>query len=298
MAYIITALTILMILCITLPVELFQKYKPLSNTLRINSIIEEREQQYENKILLKFIYFSKTIKRLIPLQLGVKNIEKTKKKIVYAGLISKITLDDFIALKYGSAFICTLYFSIFWVANPTNLILFLTILGGVMGYFLPDNWISIKAKNRQWKIEKDLPTLLSSLAIVTDAGLNLLQSIDEITKQNKGELAKELKKTLDDIQIGISQKDAFERLAERCNVEEINLFVSALIQGLEKGNSGITVLIREQAKESWEKRKQKAKELAEKASLKLFMPLLLLVFPAFIIFLMGPMVFSLIELFR
>ncbi len=285
-------------LLLSLPAELFQRNRPMRNILKLSQEAISHRKEYENKLLISFLRFSKYIKRLSPYQVSVENTEKLRKNLVYAGLTGKITLEDLVAIKYGSAFSCLFFFLIFWIINPTKLIFFLSFLTGLLGYFLPDNWLAIKAKTRQWQIQKDLPGLLSSLAIVTDAGLNLFQGIEEVTMTYDSELSAELKKTLDDIRIGISQTEAFTRLADRNDVEELSLFVSALTQGLEKGSGGITALIRDQAKESWSKRTQRAKELAEKASIKLFMPLLLLVFPAFMIFLLGPMVFSIIELLR
>ncbi|MHC1723782.1 MAG: type II secretion system F family protein [Aminipila sp.] len=298
MIYLICGLSFFTILLIALPSELFYRKNSFKEMIQQNDLFVNLSVKNDNKLLNLLLSYSRRIQRLIPVKPNLQKVAKIEKTIQYAGLQNKISVQDFFAMKSGIAVLCWLYFLIMLIAHPSQLMFMLMMAAAFMGYMIPNNWISMRAKNRMWNIEKDVPSILSSLAVVTDAGLNLLQAIEEVTKKNSGEFSKELKKTLEDLKIGISQKDAFERLAERCNVEEINLFVSALVQSFEKGSSGITELIRFQAKESWEKRKHKAKELAEKASMKLFLPLLLLVLPSFIIFLMGPMVFSLAQMFK
>lgn len=211
---------------------------------------------------------------------------------------NQLTPLDFVGLKYLATVVTFLFFLIILISEFSTINIVLALAAMILGYMAPDNWLAMKGKNRQWAIQKDMPSLLSSMAVITDAGYNLIQSIEVVVEQNDGELAEELLRVLEDIKIGIPVKDAFINLSQRSNVDELSYFVSAIVQGLEKGAAGITKVIKEQAQESWEKRKHKAKELAEKASMKLFLPLLFLVFPAYMIFLLGPMVFSVIQLFK
>lgn len=256
---------------------------------------EQKEVHFENKTVFKFIHMSRRMSKYIPSSIIEKESDKISDKIQYAGIQNRISIKDFLGAKLLITTITFTFFILITLISPSILNFLITIVASIMAYFVPNNWISMKAKNRQWIIEKEIPTMLSTLAIITDAGLNLIPAMEETVRQHAGELSKEFEKTLEEIHIGVSQQEAFLRLSKRCNIDEITYFVSALTQGLEKGNSGITKIIRKQAKESWDKRKYKAKELAEKASMKLFMPLLLLVFPAFIIFLIVPMVFSLFQ---
>lgn len=297
MKILICLFTFIFVLCITLPKEIFSRQKRLQHLLHENRRWIEGVIHYENQIFHSLILFARYTRKILYFKVSNAAKEKIEKNLVYSGLQSKITIEDFIGLQYVSAGVCIVYFGFLYIIHPSFSKFIYALLAVLLGYFFPLEWIKIKAKNRQWAIQKETPSILTSMAIITDAGLNLLQAVEEITKRHHGELAGEFKKTLEDIKIGISQKEAFERLCERCTVEEIHAFVSTIIQAIEKGNSGITVLIRKQAEESWESRKQKAKELAGKASLRLFFPLLLLVFPAFIIFLVGPIIFSIVEMF-
>jgi len=243
------------------------------------------------------IKWAKKLERVIPITIKSKNEEKIMNKIIHAGMQKRLTVEDIQSVKALFLLVVIIYFTLIFIITFEAINLFLGIIAIGIAFYSPEYLITIRAKNRQLKISHELPNILTSLAIITDAGLNLIPAIEVIVKQSRGEFLKELYKVLEDIQIGISQKEAFLRLSYRCNIEEVNYFVSALLQGFEKGNSGLTRIIRQQADECWQKRKYKAKELAEKASMKLFLPLLLMVFPAFGIFLVGPMIFSLVKLF-
>jgi len=142
-----------------------------------------------------------------------------------------------------------------------------------------------------------VPYVLFLFTILTKAGLKITQALEENGRSSKNTLSLEISKVNDDIRMGISPQIALEGFAQRVDIDEINYFVSSLMQGLDKGSSGISKVIKMHAKESWETRKSLAKELAEKASMKLFLPLLLLVLPAMVIFLLGPMIFSMIDMF-
>lgn len=296
MTILLCVMVMVLVMVITLPTEKIMR-KNIYNIVRKNEDKKIEIIHYENKMIDYFIKTSRKVSKLIPRQLMNKSSKKIEQKLIYAGFEEKVTPEDFAGAKVILSDITCIYFMLMYLANPSSTNLIITIVASTMGYFVPDYWMSMKAKNRQWMIRKEVPTVLSALAIITDAGLNLVPAIEEVVIQNQGEFSKELKKTLKDIHLGVPQKEAFIKLTQRCYVEEVNYFVSALVQGIEKGSSGITGIIREQATESWEKRKHKAKELAEQASMKLFLPLLLLVFPAFIIFLIGPMIFSLMQMF-
>ena len=256
------------------------------------------KERIDNKTAAALVKHARKLSGIIKIKLSDQQKDKLYKQIHYAGLGNILTEEDFIAVKTYITIWTAGFFALMLLINysTTNLLLMLLAIG--MAFYVPNNWIYMRGRNRQWTIQKELPHILSSMAIITDAGMGLMQSLEIVTSQNDGVFSEELKKVLEDIKIGIDQKEAFIRLSQRTNVEEISFFVSAITQGLEKGNSGITKIIREQAKESWEKRKHKAKELAEKASMKLFLPLLLLVFPSFMIFLIGPMLFSVFKMFE
>lgn len=297
----IVIVTILIIFLIFMP-DHFGKKKNPYEIIR-NSEMKNEMKAFEEKapvIWKKTIKIARKIDKVIPIKISASREEKKQDKINYAGLQKVLSVEDVLAVKKLFLIIAVVYFFFMFVLTGNNSILFLGIFGALLGYYAPESIIDFKAKKRQENMSRELPSVLTSLAIITDAGLNLVPALEILVRQSKGksEFLNEMKRALDEINIGISQKEALLKLSFRCNVSEIRYFISALLQGIEKGNSGLTKVIRTQAEESWQKRKYKAKELAEKASMKLFLPLLCMVFPAFAIFLVGPMVYSLFQLFE
>ena len=194
-----------------------------------------------------------------------------------------------------SALFFLLYFLFLGFAGDQPLFIYLSVLIAFIGFLIPDQWLKSKVNKRKLQIRKELPYVLNAIAIMSQAGLNLMPAMKEVASKQDGELSKELKRVTRDVSVGESQVRALERMGERCQVDEVNRFISALSQNIERGASGITKVLRDQAKEVWEARKKNAQQLGEQASMKLFLPLLLFALPATAIFILGPAMISIIE---
>jgi tight adherence protein C len=236
--------------------------------------------------------FAQKLYKASGIKISSKKYKEYKTKLNMAAVSDKLTVEAFMGIKI---FLPVIMFGLFLLIYFTDLTLqslSLLISVPILSWYIPELMVNNKIRNRKWQMQKELPSVLNTLAIVTDSGLNLQEAIKKVCDIKKGELVKELKKMTDEVNVGVLQRDALFRLSERCQIDEISLFVFALAQALEKGASGITQVLREQASEAWDKRKNKAKELGAKASVKLFFPMLLLVFPSIMIFILGPAVVS------
>ncbi|OEF99140.1 hypothetical protein BHF71_10070 [Vulcanibacillus modesticaldus] len=220
-----------------------------------------------------------------------------REKLRVANLEQIFTVEQFIGLKYLASSFIFIYFLFLNLIEHSFFFILLGVIMALIGFFLPDQWLNIKIRKKRYEIQKEIPSILISLAVTADSGLSLLQAIEEVSNRKSGALPEEFRKTLQEISVGIPQKEAFENMADRVLVDELTLFVSVLIQSLEKGAGGVTQVLREQANEAWNRRKSKAKELGEKASIKLFLPLIGLALPALMIFLITPAIFSLLKFF-
>lgn len=220
-----------------------------------------------------------------------------RNKIKLANADHYFNVTYFVGLKYLLSSLLFLYFVVLNIASFSLELSLLGIIVTFLGFVLPDQWLAIRIKKRRWEIQRQIPSVLISLSVTTDAGLSLMQAIEEVCNRKSGELCLELRRTLDEIAVGIPQKEAFENLIDRVLVEELTLMVSAIIQTLEKGAAGMTKVLREQANAAWSKRKSRAKELGEKASIKLFLPLMGFILPSLLIFIISPSIFTLIRFF-
>ena len=89
----------------------------------------------------------------------------------------------------------------------------------------------------------------------------------------------EFGRTLQDIRLGASRSEALRAMLERSDVAELRMFTRALIQA-EKTGVPMAKVLRTQAEDAREKRKQRAEEKAMKLPVKLIFPLMACILPS------------------
>lgn len=296
MNFLIAALLFIFLALLILPINVLIPDKPLHNLLILlhaDSMGKKNNWTYIDS----FLIFSEKLFKLSQLKLKSERYNKYKKRLVLADLIDKVSIECFMGLKLFFASATALFLLLMLLLDPSFLNFVMLIAAPCIAYFCPDNIVYGRGKKRQVQMQIELPNVLNTLAIITDSGLNFTEALKKICEIKSGTLIMEIKKAQNEIEVGVLQKNSLYRMAERCQLDEISIFVFALVQSLEKGASGISDFLKDQASELWEKRKNKAREFGEKASMKLFLPMLLLVFPCFLIFLIGPAFITLIKHF-
>lgn len=167
-------------------------------------------------------------------------------------------------------------------------------LGGAVGFFVPDLWIARKGEARQMEIRRALPETIDLMAIAVQAGMGLEASIELVSRKLPGGLGEELHRMLQEIQLGASRRQALQRLRERTEVTELSTFALALIQADAVG-SPIADVLHSQAAQMRMIRAQNARETAAKLPVKLLIPMLLFIFPALMVVVIGPAAISIFD---
>jgi len=160
-------------------------------------------------------------------------------------------------------------------------------LGAVVGFFLPDVVLYNTGEKRQQKIPRALPDALDMLTICVEAGLGFDAALAQVARHTTGPVAAEFARVLQEMQIGKSRTEAMRSMSERTTVPELKAFTAAMIQAAELGIP-IASVLREQAKEMRVRRRQRAEARAQKVPVKITFPLILCIFPALLIVVMGP----------
>ncbi|POH60807.1 type II secretion system F family protein [Arthrobacter glacialis] len=172
----------------------------------------------------------------------------------------------------------------------------LALLLTTLCYFIPDLLILSKGQERQKAIQLELPDTLDQMLIAVEAGLGFESAMARAAANGKGPMAEELKRTLQDMQMGRPRRDAYQAMASRTTVPELKSFVRAVIQAEVYGIS-IAKVLRIQASQLRLKRRQRAEEKAMKLPVLVLFPLLLFIFPTLFIIIMGPAVINIIGIF-
>lgn len=165
-----------------------------------------------------------------------------------------------------------------------------------VAYFTPELLLYSRGQERQKVIQLELPDTLDQMTIAVEAGLGFESAMARAGKNGKGPLAAELVRTLQDIQVGQSRRDAYLAMADRTTVTDLRRFIRAVVQADVYGTALADVL-KTQAHQMRLKRRQRAEEKAMKIPVKVIFPLILCILPTLFIVLLGPAVMDIMEAF-
>jgi len=169
-------------------------------------------------------------------------------------------------------------------------------LGGI-GWIVP-SWYVLRRRNaRRMDIHRALADALDLLVACVEAGMGLNQALvrvsDEIRNISEA-LAEELSMVNLEIRAGTPRADALRNFAGRTGIDDVEALVSTLIQ-TERFGTSVGRALRVQADTLRQKRRQRAEEAAAKTTIKLVFPLVLFVFPALFVVILGPAVIQVIQ---
>ncbi len=225
-------------------------------------------------------------------------VEKVKQKLVYAGMPDQSAVDRFLGVRVVTVALAVLSFLLLFVFNLLGLsgnlrlaVPGLLVLVLVLG---PDSWLNRKVADRQHEIQITLPDVMDLLVISVEAGLGFEQAIDRVVNSVPGPLSDEFSRMLGETRAGASRADAMRAMDDRCNVPELRSFVMAIIQADQFGVS-IGRVLRGQADEMRIKRRQLAQERAQKAPVKMLIPMVFCIFPALFVVVIGPAIMNIRE---
>jgi tight adherence protein C len=171
------------------------------------------------------------------------------------------------------------------------------VAGMLLGRYWPTMKLKKKAQQRQESIQRTLPDVLDLLVICVEAGLGLDAAILRVSKEVEPmavEMAYELQRTHSELSAGIPRAEAFRHLGTRSNVGDLRSLCTLIIQSDKLGTS-IADSLRVYSDEMRVRRRQRAEELAQKASIKMLFPLVLFVFPLLFLIIIGPAAIQIAE---
>jgi tight adherence protein C len=161
---------------------------------------------------------------------------------------------------------------------------------GLVGWVMPMIWARDFKARRDEELIKNLPVYLEYLTMCVDAGLNFSGAVKQaVDKGPHGALRNEFRVILRDINSGYTRADALTRMEERVNLQDISVFVRAVIQADRLGSS-LKDTLSGQASQRLNERFQRAEKAAMEAPVKLIVPLVIFIFPLTFIILLFPIV--------
>ncbi|MBO5011424.1 MAG: type II secretion system F family protein [Elusimicrobiaceae bacterium] len=163
-------------------------------------------------------------------------------------------------------------------------------------FYVPDVLIKSKIQQRQAEILGNFSTTVDLAALIIESGLDYLTAFERIIKiaKEKTILEEELEKTINEIKLGYSRREALERFSARTGVQEVRSLVGLIIQSDELGTS-LVDLLRNFSSDLRSRRLSRAEKLAAQASTKMLFPLFMFIFPTIFILILAPMIMGLVS---
>ncbi len=224
------------------------------------------------------------------------NTSATAKKLAAAGLAGQWESSEWKALQYGlgilSGTIVFVLLSLVSVAYLQNL--GMAFLGMLFGYLFPDSWLKAKVRHRLTEIQDTLPDVLDLLTVSVEAGLGFDAALLKVSEKQKRVLGQEFLRVLQEIKMGRPRRDALRDMSKRFEVEDLRSFISSLVQADQLGIS-IGGVLRNQSIQIRQKRRQRSEEKAQKAPIKMMLPLVFFIFPCIFIVVLGPIILQLMD---
>lgn len=187
--------------------------------------------------------------------------------------------------------------------NTGYLVCVLSVLLGFGIFPLKKERERQKEELRKKEMQRDYPDVLDKLVLFLQAGFSIRKAMEKLAidyqrnrqKYHMKERAayEEIVKTCREMEGGVYEADAYERMGKRCKISQYKILSVLLVQNLRKGNQNILELLEREAASAGEERKREARVRGEEASVKLLLPmimqlmvvLVILMVPAFLSFL-------------
>jgi len=174
------------------------------------------------------------------------------------------------------------------------------LFAAALGYLAPGMLLARRIERRKRDIREALPDALDLFIVCVEAGCGLDQAIVKAANEldlTYPALAYELRLITTEIRAGKPRIEAFKNFAARTKVDDVQSLVALLVQ-TDKFGTSLAQALRTHADTSRTKRRQNAEERAGKLGVKLVFPLVLFLFPALYIVILGPAAIAFIRVFN
>jgi len=251
---------------------------------------EKMDQNLATRVLLPMANkYGKLFSGFMPATM----VDKADQSIGEAGMIGKVTGLQLMTLSWIFAVGLPLLLGVlgfgyylkgevaFW---QLGLVL---LLSAAIGYRLPVGVVQGKAKKRKKEIQMALPFSFDLISISVQAGMAFDGAMATVAERTSGAFSEELKRTLREINLGISREVALNNLANRTGVDDLKTFITA-VNYISKLGGSLTDVIQVQTEALRTKRRQRAEEKANQAPVKIMIPLVLFILPCVFIVILAP----------
>jgi tight adherence protein C len=188
---------------------------------------------------------------------------------------------------------CISFLLFYSIAENKALAWFIVITVAFTCYRYTILFLSKRRAARIKEIDKAMPDFFDTINLLLEAGMGLDAAIVQVCQQTKGPLSDEFSRALEDMRLGKSRREAFYDLRKRVPSDSLQSIMNSLIQADQLG-IGMAKVLRNLTGRIREQRREAAREQAMKAPVKMLFPMVMFIFPALFIVILGPVAIQLI----
>jgi tight adherence protein C len=221
--------------------------------------------------------------------------EDTRDKLMQAGYRGQAPLVMFLFFRFVMPFIlfavALLYvFGILHLTWPAWEKFLAAIGTALLGYYVPDLFLSNRITRRRESIMRAFPDALDLLLICVESGMSTEAAFTRVAAEignQSAELAEEFGLTTAELSYLPDRRQAFDNLAKRCGHSGVKAIAGALNQA-EKYGTPLGTALRVCAQENREARMSEAEKKAAALPAKLTVPMIIFFLPCLFVVIMGP----------
>jgi tight adherence protein C len=226
----------------------------------------------------------------------VSDKEKLSLQLLRAGIYGHSATNIYFvvksALTIGLPILMIMQLSIFLPGLSQTLFIFYLFLSATMGYYLPNLYIRYKVDKNKSKNQEVMSDFVDLLIICVEAGLGLDAALNKIQNElaiRYPVFARELSITNLEIRAGAGRTTGLKNLALRVDLNDMHNLVSMLLQVDQFGTS-VADSLRIQSGVVRIARMQRAEKIAARIPVKMLIPMILFIFPGFLVVILAPTV--------
>jgi tight adherence protein C len=236
-----------------------------------------------------------SIGKLVPS--GSSQVSRTQLLMIRAGYRSADAMLAMRGMKIllPVALLATVILTGVYRYNPT----FIIGAAAVLGFLLPDMWLTSRVRARQNRLRMGLPDALDLLVICVEVGLGLDQALLRVAQEMQvahPELSEELQFVNLEMRVGKSRIEALRSLSKRTGLDDVKALVAMLVQ-TERFGTSVAQSLRVHSDDLRTRRRQRAEEMSAKTTVKMVPALVLFIFPALLVVVLGPAVLTFMRQF-
>ncbi len=164
-------------------------------------------------------------------------------------------------------------------------------------YLYPSVHLNTRAQARLAEIDRELPEVFDLLSVSVEAGLAFDGALRKVVSNLDGPAREEFSRVLADMQLGIPRAGALTSLARRTRSAPLRRFAGLVTQS-DRTGGGLGAALKVQARDIKEYRAARAREKAATIPIKIIIPMVVFIFPAMFVIILGPALISVLKTFH